>query len=221
MKQHRSLTYALIGARGSGKTYEAKRMIRSLGIPKGNRFLICPTFLMDTTLKPLFDEENVFLTYSDDIIDHITKVIEDARKETDFKFHHRYNKDTDEYDVIKSRIGKKAKMPRFILVADDCLGSNAFKGNSKFSTMFAKHRHYLLDIIAISQIYKGLPPIVRVNSMIYKIWEQNRREGTKIAEEHGGTYDVKDFLDMLGDRTAERYEFLTIDYRKPRNKRYY
>ena len=107
--EDKPFTLQLVGQRGAGKTFMIREVIRKTGrrFPKMNRFLISPTAKnLDDTLTNLFDPDNIFSVYGDDIMDYIIDTIMKGRREAEFKYYLRYDKEAEDYVPIKSRIGK-------------------------------------------------------------------------------------------------------------------
>ena len=212
-------TFLMVGKRGSGKSYQIKKLLSDLSV-KSNRFLISPTAKLDKTFNNCFLDHQVFTTYTDDLIDMILNIIKEERKEIAFNFHYKWDEEEEDYVIIKSRVGKQPKYPSYLLVLDDIIGTAATKARSAVSNLFCNHRHFCLHVIIASQNYKSIPPIIRNNSIIYYIWETNNKEAKKIEEEHNIYKTEREFLDLLENKTSKPYQALIIDYLKPKNKRY-
>ena len=211
VKKYQSIV--VIGRKGSGKTYYiSKKLLPELDVKKSRRFLISPTAENDDTLSKKFNKENVFLQFKDDILDHIKSVIEEETKELTFKFHHRWDKEKEEYVVIKSRIKKKPQLPAYLLIADDCAGSKAFKQNGALSCFYTRHRHLRTHVITVSHAYRQTPVLMRVNSNRLIIFNQNNSEMSKIEQEHSKEPKSKDFFDIFRQATDPEYGTFIIDY---------
>ena len=169
---------------------------------------------MDGTLEKSFDKENVFLEYDDDIIQHIMDIINDETKELTFKFHHRWDKEEEKWIEIKSRVGKKPKLPSYLLVCDDCMGTNVLKRNGKIETLFSRHRHFRLNLMVVGHSYKYIPVMMRVNSNRLVFYDQNNAELKKIEDEHSRERDNKSFKEMFRNATDKKYGNFVIDYYK-------
>lgn len=227
-KKYQSIV--IVGRKGAGKSTLIKKMIKSSNVKKDKRFLISPTAELDNTLLSSFDKENVFLQFDNDIIEHIKELIETDTKEITFKFKHRWVKkknnnndiygynskgeDGGEWVEIKSRKNKKPKLPPYLLVCDDCAGSNVLKRNGRMETLFSRHRHYRLNLIVVGHSYKYIPVLMRVNSNKLIFFDQNNAELKKIEEEHSREREKGVFIKKFREETDKRFGTFTIDYYK-------
>jgi hypothetical protein len=209
-------TIQLVGSRGSGKSHLIREILRKTRtrFPKMNRFMISPTAKnLDDTLTGFFDGDNIFSVYGDDIIDYIVDTVMKERREAEFKWYFRYDKDEEEYVPIKSREGKKMPKelyPEFLLVVDDSIGM--FGAKSELALFPTRHRHYGVSIILASQNFKSVPPIIRNNMMINVYFRTNNNELSKITDEYN-TFDTKDeFIKLFRDKTDIPYGYFVINY---------
>tara|TARA_R110000824_G_scaffold51503_2_gene143643 strand:+ start:871 stop:1545 length:675 start_codon:yes stop_codon:yes gene_type:complete len=205
-------TIVIVGKKGAGKSTLVKKMVKKIGVSKDRRFLISYTADLDDTLRSSFDKENVFNSFDNAIIQHIKDVINEETKKLTFKFHHKYDKETDEYKIIKARIGKKPKLPPYLIVCDDCMGSSILKRNGGMEVLFTKSRHLRLNIIVVGHSYKYIPVMMRVNSDRLIFFSQNNAELKKIEEEHSKEREKKTFETKFRDATDKRFGTFEINY---------
>jgi len=206
----------LVGQRGAGKSYLIRQTIRETKsrFDKSNRFIISPTAKnLDDTLTRYFDEENIFSTYGDDIIDHIIETVMEERKQYEHRYFNRYDRRAEEWVPIKSRVGKtmpKELYPEFLLVVDDSIG--LFKSNSAVALLPTRHRHYRISIIFASQNFKSLAPVIRNNSMVNVFFRTNNSELSKLEQEYN-VFDTKDeFIELFRDKTSKPYGVFIVNY---------
>ena len=212
-KKYQSIV--VVGRKGSGKTYHiAKYLLPELDVKKSRRFLIAPTAFNDETLSKKFNKENIFTKFSDDILDHISKIIDEETKELTFKFHHRWNKELEEYVEIKSRKNKKPKLPPYLLVADDIMGTDAMKRNGALACFYTLHRHRRTHVVVVSHSYKHTPVLMRINANRLIIFNQNNSEMKKIMDEHSREHNSADFISKFRGATTKDYGTFVIDYYK-------
>lgn len=104
----------------------------------------------------------------------------------------------------------KTVIPHLLMIFDDCLG---MLGN-KFGNACSRHRHPRISMMVASQDFRSIPLLTRQNASHYMIYRtHNDKEVGKMAEEFGGQYGTKRFLELYQQATAERYSFLTLHKR--------
>lgn len=213
VKKYQSIV--VVGRKGSGKTYHiSKKLLPELNVKKSRRFLIAPTAFNDDTLSKKFNKENIFTKFSDDILDHISQIIDEETKELTFKFHHRWDKEKEEYVEIKSRRNKKPNLPAYLLIADDIMGTDAMKRNGALACFYTLHRHRRTHCICVSHSYKHTPVLMRINANRLIIFNQNNSEMKKICDEHSREHKDQDFYDKFRKATDPDYGTFIIDYYK-------
>ena len=159
-------------------------------------YIISNTIHNDQTsrfLKEAFPE-TVFDEYSDDIIDNI---------------------------ITYQKSFPKDKQPFIAIILDDFLG---IKSKSKINYLASRFRHYSIGLLLFaSQLFRGLPPILRQNATFALIGGPNPSdfEIEKMAEEYGAIYDgVDNFKQLYKKATNQRYNFLYLDLQSNPTKAY-
>lgn len=159
-------------------------------------YIISNTIHNDQTsrfLKEAFPE-TVFDEYSDDIIDNI---------------------------ITYQKSFPKDKQPFIAIVLDDFLG---IKNTSKINYLASRFRHFGIGLLLFaSQLFRGLPPILRQNATFALIGGPNPSdfEIEKMAEEYGAIYDgVDNFKKLYKTATNKKYNFLYLDLQSNPTKAY-
>ena len=95
-----------------------------------------------------------------------------------------------------------------LIIIDDCVGTQLMKINSSLSKYYLRLRHYNASILVLTQLYKAVPRMLRVNCdklIVFKM--ANKREEISINEENGN------FSDHY-EKVSLPYESLHIDFTK-------
>jgi hypothetical protein len=96
-----------------------------------------------------------------------------------------------------------------LIVLDDMLGLIKTAGQSYFSTLCSKYRHWKISMWVCVQNFRSLPPTCRFNASHYIIFKtNNRKELGKMEEEFEGNFP---FLELYEYATDERFQFLYLD----------
>jgi hypothetical protein len=125
----------------------------------------------------------------------------------------------DQYDdsIIENIINyqksfTKDKQPFIALILDDFLG---IKSKSMIYHLATRFRHYNIGLLLFaSQLFRGLPPVLRQNATFCLIGGPNPSEFeiNKMAEEYGARYGGDDnFKNLYKKATQKRYNFLYLD----------
>lgn len=148
----------------------------------------------DASAKHLIDDERTtaFNTYSDAILQ---KILDDQM----------------EYD--------DEDRPNISIIFDDFLSFPNIRKNSLMFNLASMYRHYGVKLLVYSsQIYRGLPPIVRQSTDYFVMFSNgNAKEVEKIYDEIGSRYgSKKTFFNLLNEATKNKYNFLYLDlYNRP------
>ena len=94
------------------------------------------------------------------------------------------------------------------MIFDDMLG--ILKNTGYIISFCSRFRHSKCSLIFSTQLYRGLPPIIRANAQAYIIWKtKNKKEISKLIDEFEGV--LPDFEQIYNDATDKKYEFLYIN----------
>ena len=117
----------------------------------------------------------------------------------------------------------KKRKRKVLIVFDDMIShvmSNK-KAQQVLKELFIRCRKLNISLCFLTQSYFSVPKDVRLNCTHYIIFKLNKkRELENIAINHSADIDYKDFVKMYRDWTKEPYNFLTIDTRRPVDKRF-
>ena len=147
-------------------------------------YYISPTVLIDESLEPVADDEDITKIWELDDLDGVIELILEEQKEKE----------------------KKDREPILILI-DDCID----KLKSKvLSSLCSRYRHYNISLIICSQYYKSFSPIIRANADYWCIYKNNlQKEVEKITEDFN--MFNKDFERYYREATSKKYNFLYIN----------
>ena len=96
-----------------------------------------------------------------------------------------------------------------LIVLDDMLGLIKTAGQSYFSTLCSKYRHFKVTLWVTTQNFRSLPVTCRYNASHYIIFKtNNRKELDKMEEELSGNFP---FLELYAEATEAKYNFLYLD----------
>lgn len=162
--------------------------------PVFNRiYVFSPNLGLDSTtkaIKDLCDENDIYMSYNDGIIDNI----------------------------IQRQKALGDNRDRVLIVADDLLALNA-SPTAKIFTSSTYLRHLDCSIIYITQIYRGhnsLPTVVR-NNIEGLIWfkSPSTHQIKSLCEDLQGTFGSSENIQSLVDyATKEPYQFCFFNYRE-------
>lgn len=96
-----------------------------------------------------------------------------------------------------------------LIVLDDMLGLIKTAGNSYFSTLCSKYRHFKVTLWVSTQNFRSLPVTCRYNASHYIIFKtNNKKEREKMEEELDGNFP---FLELYAEATDQKFNFLYLD----------
>jgi len=177
----------IVGPSGSGKSQLVKKVLHKTAGTFDFIYLICPTHHEQDIYQrqiPYFNQnkENVSDKPTDE---QFNKFIETIKK----------NKKNDK---------------RSLLILDDILYTDITKVNSPLSLWITMCRHFNSSLIILSQLYKGIPPVIRINCTHYAFFYiANKNEVDKLKEEFGDT-----MLEKYKEYTLKPYNYLWINNTK-------
>jgi hypothetical protein len=243
-----------IAARNSGKTYgmcllikhyEQNKILDKDGEEhKLRTFLISPTIEANPvfhSLKSLDFENDVYDSYSDEILLNIIEDIKAKKEESDdFKdyvnFYKKFIKtpenklsllyDSDPEMFAKLEANdfahpKDIPQPTYynhpinIIILDDLMCQGAFtnKNKSALTNAFIKNRHLGICFAILSQSLKSIPKNIRLNSNVFFLGKfQNRNMVCEdLYEEISDAVTLEQFEELYNHATAEKYGCLVMD----------
>ncbi len=81
-------------------------------------------------------------------------------------------------------------------------------------------RHYSTSVVMVSQSYKSVPKVVRVNASVLILFAiANHAELESLYEENSAGLTKDTWLEIYKECTAEPFSFMTINYMRPRGHR--
>lgn len=237
-------TQLYIGSKGTGKSYKLTQLLKLYekskikdveGVEYEMRtILICPTAHSGAnevykSLKSLDLDNDVYLDYSDDLINEILENIKIKQKEYDEyleikKIFDKYNRSknldkltTQELEILEKNdfIAPEPIKPQLnFLIFDDLIGLGVFnkKAKSIIANLTIKHRHLKTNLIFTTQSYKYIPPIIRNNIDIFCIFKSASYKEIleKIYQDISGYININDFFELYEHATQEKNDCLTI-----------
>lgn len=183
--------FYISGKRNSGKSYFTIQMLINKHLLK-NKFdelyIINPTLNYDNKWKLLdIPEENIFGEFSLDLLERLDNYFQDK-----FSQNNKIN---------------------FCLVLDDCLSSKDFKKNHAniFDKMIYIGRHYNLNMIILSQKFKGISTGIRSNIDYFITFDTYNDNEKKTIFEEMGIGTKKQFYEIWNFVFQKKYDKLIID----------
>ena len=184
-------------------------------------WMLSPTFYLDDTYaKARLNEERI-VTDTDKFADTMTTIISKVNSQIDaikqavaqqsMSMGWSKYKEKDEIERQKAE-----KLDRILIIIDDAVGVKALERGSIITNSFSRHRHLYISFLYAVQIYKAMPPVVRVNLsaiLIFKIF--NKGELKKIIEEQAVGVPDKTWMAIYDHATKEPYSFLYVNYKHP------
>lgn len=114
-----------------------------------------------------------------------------------------------------------AKADIYALVFDDCIGDTKFMNSKPFINCFIKARHYNCSVFFLSQYFRRLPKICRLQASYLCFFAISNNESELLAQEFAPPgMSKKSFLKMLDDNVSEKFEFLSINRDAPWESRF-
>jgi hypothetical protein len=113
------------------------------------------------------------------------------------------------YEKIKE-IHKKNPEYKHLIILDDCAYTELLKPHgSSLSREILRLRHYNVSIIMLTQLYKCVPPSIRVNITDFITFRSdNQAEIKKMSDE------IANFDKTYEQYTSEKYHYLFVNNRK-------
>ena len=176
----------------------------------GKSVLISNLFLRESFFKNKFDKIYMFSTTACNGDNSCRFLVEDDDVKMFSKYSDKMLQDILDYQEsfdVEDR-------PRISIVFDDFLSFPGLRKNSLMFTLASMYRHYGIKLLVYSsQIYRGLPPIVRQSTDYFITFNNgNAKEVEKIYDEIGSRFGSrKRFFDLLYEATEKPYNFLYLD----------
>lgn len=184
-------------------------------------WMLSPTFFLDDTyakakLKPerVVTDVNKFSEVMTQIIDKVNSQIESIKTAVAQQAASQGWSNERQKEEIEKQ--KSEKLDRILIIIDDAVGVKALERGSVITNSFSRHRHLYISFLYAVQIYKAMPPVVRVNLsaiLIFRIY--NRGELKKIVEEQAVLVKDATWMALYEHATKEPYSFLYINYKHP------
>jgi hypothetical protein len=111
---------------------------------------------------------------------------------------------------------------RVLFIFDDVVGSDLFNPSKSnpFRTFNSNHRHYSFSAIIISQFYREIQKLVRVNFSCMIFYEiSNEKELDVIFDENPVGLNRKEWQEVYEHCVEGDYNFMFINYCKPKRLR--
>jgi hypothetical protein len=196
----------IVGQSGSGKSVLVANLLTRPEFYDGGKawdqiVLISPTCESDDVQKSLkIDPKFVF----SDLEEAVVAIASIERLQT---------------EAIKKVGAAKAK--KLLLLCDDCVGDSSFMASRHFTDLFIKSRHYNVTLFFLSQHYRRLPKICRLQASFNIFFPCSSAECEAIAELFSPPrFTTKMFVNMLNDVFSEKYQFLSINMKDPFDTRF-
>ena len=126
-------------------------------------------------------------------------------------------------NYLKSVGEQKYLCDRVLILFDDLVGSEMFRGNkgNYFTRVATRHRHHGASFMFVSQAYKEIPATIRCILMCMCVFRiGNEVELRKIYEEFGMGLKWKDWLEVYNAAiNNDQYGFMFLNYQKPPDMR--
>jgi hypothetical protein len=194
----------IIGQSGSGKTVLLHNLMTRPEFYKGvfdKIFLISPTCESDDVQRSLDVPESCRFTDLSQGVEAL-KLIE-ASQEARIK-----------------KVGSGVA-PKYCIICDDCAGDNSFMTSKEFISLFIRSRHYNTTVFFLSQHFKRIPKICRLQASYLVFFAVSNTEAQVLAEEFAPPgVPTKQFMKLIDDTLKERFDFLSINMRSPWEERF-
>lgn len=113
-------------------------------------------------------------------------------------------------------VQKYKQLDQILVIIDDSVGVKGL-AHGIIPNMFSRHRHYFISFLYAVQIYKAMPPVMRVNLnaiILFRIL--NRAELKKVVEEQATRVNDKEWLRLYNEATKDsKYDFFYINIKNP------
>ena len=191
----------VVGKTGSGKTMTILNLINEEWGYKNyfkNIIVFSPTAgTCDDQFKNIVPDDNIISNPSNEFIDML-------------------------FDSQKEELTKKSihKIPRLLLIFDDCQGNKEFEKN--LTKIFVKNRHYSISCIYMAQSFKNsLPKSARLQASGVILFPASNSENNVFIEEFcPPRIKKKDFHEMITYCHTEPYNFMFINNQVKTNEKY-
>ena len=189
----------IVGKSGSGKSVLLHNLMTRANFYLGafdRTILISPTGETDDVQKALKIKPSLIFT---DMVEAVTVLekIEELQEK-----------------AIKEK--GAAKAPKICVIMDDCAGDCKFMASKAFINLFIKARHYNVTVWFLTQHWKRLPRIARLQASTIYFYAVSGAEVESLAEEFSPPgMNKKSFTRLIDDALREPYAFLTIDMKSP------
>lgn len=240
-------TALAIGSTGSGKSFSVSKLLKyyekakmydtDKNIVPQRIIIFCPTYYSNpiyNSLKNLDEENDVYTTYSDTLLQEVLDDIKAVKKESQdyaeimaaykkFLKVKNLNQLTPEEMILLHKINfdlKYLTKPRYEippvnhLIFDDLISTNAYKSNgvSLLSNLAVRNRHLQCNLYFLAQSVKQLPKIIRVQARLLMIYRYNSKSIVDdLYEVVSGVLKPEEFEKIYFDASDLKYNFLTID----------
>ena len=123
------------------------------------------------------------------------------------------------YDSIKDDFKEaklfKTKPTHKLIVIDDISFSGELRNNSKgslFNAVFMNGRKFLISICVTSQKYTDIATGARENASAVILCQSSNKQLQLIESDMNYLKNKKQFLDMVGNHTKEKHDFIIFDF---------
>lgn len=184
-------------------------------------WMLSPTFYLDDTYAKVRLNEERVVTDVNRFAEVMTGIINKVNSEIEaIKLSVSKQAQSQGWSVDKTKEEverqKSEKLDRILIIIDDAVGVKALERGSVITNSFSRHRHLYISFLYAVQIYKAMPPVVRVNLsaiLIFRIY--NRGELKKIVEEQAVLVKDNTWMALYEHATKEPFSFLYINYKHP------
>jgi len=196
----------IVGKSGSGKTVLLANLITDPKFYGGGKyfdkiFLISPTGCSDDVQKSLKIPPSLIFTNLKEAVQALKKI--------------------EEYQEKQIQEKGAANAPKFCVICDDCIGDNKFMASTEFINLFIKARHYNITVFFLSQHFKRLPKICRLQASHLYFFAISNTEAEALAEEFAPPgMAKKSFMRLIDDVLNEPYQFLSISMKHGWSERF-
>lgn len=125
-------------------------------------------------------------------------------------------------EFLKKHKQSKHMANRVLFVFDDMIGSELFAPTktNPFRSFNTNHRHYSFSCLLVTQFYREMQKLVRVNLSALVLFEiANEKELEVIYEENPVGLTRNEWMNVYQHCVEEDYSFMFINYQKPKRLR--
>lgn len=237
----------IVGSRNSGKTFAITQLVKQMEQSKAysskgehpiRTILISPTAGMNPVYSALksLDEDDIHLTYSDELVKEILDDIKQVREEAsqyqdDLALYKKARKIKNMEDLTGEEIIRLEQMnfeppipPRYpippvnVLILDDLVGSDAYKqGRSPLTNYILRNRHFDTCFALLTQSLKQIPKTLRQNANVFMLFKYANSKNVvdDLYPEVSSVIKEDDFVDLYEHATHDLHGFLMVDFTKP------